>query len=371
MVPDKFNMVDMGGIDLIMMQGEAVPGLYDKLMAAISACQYQCLYHWMFDSVLIPPVYVQMTVVDGEIYINGGVSVTSDDVIHIYTISPGPTPPAIIPLLVEENGTYNTPFGVDGFNPVTVDVPSYTPIIESLSITENGAYTAPSGIDGYSPIVVDVSGGGGTVPTFLSNSIQGDILANSYYSQFTAGGNKWGNLDVTGLPTIDASGIHTASGNGFSYDLGNANHDVTIYAIVKGYAGGDLFALGTTYGLSTGNTISIFTRNISWYSAVWGDDSNTNVDYRYLFAVLTVAINAQEKKAYYYINGVQNPSGYKSFNNSGQIVRFNGSNSHTDRAGIFDYLYAGVVDGCEDSATILANQQVMMNFLSTGRMFIP
>lgn len=158
MVPDKFNMVDMGGIDLIMMQGEAVPGLYEKLMAAISNCQYQCLYNWLFDGVLIPPTYVQLTDNDGEIYLNEGVSVTSDDVIHIYSVEPAPPDPEIIPLLAEENGTYTVPTGKDGFNPVTVDVPSYTPVIDTITITENGTYTAPSGIDGYSPVTVNVSG---------------------------------------------------------------------------------------------------------------------------------------------------------------------------------------------------------------------
>lgn len=35
------------------------------------------------------------------------------------------------------------------------------PVIESLSVTENGTYEAPSGVDGYNPITVNVSGGGG------------------------------------------------------------------------------------------------------------------------------------------------------------------------------------------------------------------
>ena len=160
MVPDKFNMVDMGGIDLIMMQGEAVPGLYDKLMAAISNCRYQCLYNWTFDGILIPPTYVQIEVDEDEVYLNEGVSVTSDDVIHIYSIEPPAPEPEIIPLLAEENGTYTVPSGKDGFNPVTVDVPSYTPVITTLSVTENGTYAAPAGVDGYAPVVVNVSSGG-------------------------------------------------------------------------------------------------------------------------------------------------------------------------------------------------------------------
>lgn len=159
MVPDKFNMVDMGGIDLIMMQGEAVPGLYDKLMAAISNCRYQCLYNWLFDGVLISPTYVQLTDIDGEVYLNEGVSVTSDDVIHIYSVEPAPVDPEIVPLLAEENGVYTVSAGVDGYNPVTVDVPAPAPVIAPITIEENGVYPITGSIDGYGPITVNVSGG--------------------------------------------------------------------------------------------------------------------------------------------------------------------------------------------------------------------
>ena len=31
-----------------------------------------------------------------------------------------------------------------------------TPVIEALSVTTNGTYTAPSGVDGYSPVTVNV-----------------------------------------------------------------------------------------------------------------------------------------------------------------------------------------------------------------------
>ena len=30
------------------------------------------------------------------------------------------------------------------------------PVIQALSVTENGTYTAPSGVDGYSPVTVQV-----------------------------------------------------------------------------------------------------------------------------------------------------------------------------------------------------------------------
>ena len=59
-------------------------------------------------------------------------------------------------LSIQANGTYTAPADVDGYNPITVNVPQKEPNIQNLSISANGTYTAPSGTDGYSPVVVDV-----------------------------------------------------------------------------------------------------------------------------------------------------------------------------------------------------------------------
>ena len=58
-------------------------------------------------------------------------------------------------LEVTNNGLYEVPEGVDGFNPVNVLVHK-SPVNWSLSVTENGTYTPPSGVDGYSPVIVNV-----------------------------------------------------------------------------------------------------------------------------------------------------------------------------------------------------------------------
>ena len=81
MVPDKFNMVDMEGIDILFSYGDIIPGLYQKLVESITQCRYQCLYNWYFDGVLLPPTYVEMTINQDtdDVWINGGVFVTSDD----------------------------------------------------------------------------------------------------------------------------------------------------------------------------------------------------------------------------------------------------------------------------------------------------
>ena len=169
MVPDKFDMVDMGGIDIVYSQGTEVPGLYQKLVESITQCRYQCLYNWMFNGVLIPPTYVQLEVDDNDnVVINEGIEVDENDVVHIYSIEPAPIVPVIEELSVNENGIYGVPAGVDGYNPVVVNV---SPTIQSINIYENGMYVA-SEVDGYSPVVVNVPVGN----AFLRIDYQPDFI---------------------------------------------------------------------------------------------------------------------------------------------------------------------------------------------------
>lgn len=62
----------------------------------------------------------------------------------------------IEPKNITENGTYTAPEGVDGYNPITVNVPSTPPVVEELNATENGTYTPDEGVDGFNPVTVNV-----------------------------------------------------------------------------------------------------------------------------------------------------------------------------------------------------------------------
>lgn len=152
MVPDKFNMVDMEGIDLIESQGVEVPGLYEKLVESIAQCRYQCLYNWKFDGILIPPTYVEMTATDESVSINGGVSVDVDDVVHIRSLEVQ-IPPNIQSLTVTENGTYTASEDIDGYSPVEVNI---VPPLQALTVAANGEYYPDSGFYGFSEVSVNV-----------------------------------------------------------------------------------------------------------------------------------------------------------------------------------------------------------------------
>lgn len=102
------------------------------------------------------------------------------------TYAPSEMPDAIDRIIVTEmviepkeitaNGTYEAPEGVDGYNPITVDVP---PNVTSIDITANGTYTA-EGVDGYNVINVNTP-----VPTDEELTFSGNIDRRFYGDQWT------------------------------------------------------------------------------------------------------------------------------------------------------------------------------------------
>lgn len=70
--------------------------------------------------------------------------------------SSGSTKANIKALTITTNGTYNAEDdNVDGYSPIYANVSA---TVESLTVTANGTYNAPDGVDGYDPVIVDVPG---------------------------------------------------------------------------------------------------------------------------------------------------------------------------------------------------------------------
>ena len=118
---DKFNIVDMGGIDVVKSQGLRVEGLFTRLLNSIQNCKYTLLTNWNFAEIPIVPTYVELVFDDEEVKINDLISVTSEDIVRVYSLEK-PVEPVTTELIVAENGTYVPEEGVDGFSKVYVNV---------------------------------------------------------------------------------------------------------------------------------------------------------------------------------------------------------------------------------------------------------
>ena len=105
----------------------------------------------------------------------------------------GGSEPTIESLSVTENGTYTAPSGVDGYNPITVNVPGITPT-GTISITQNGTVDVTQ----YASANVNVSGGGGGIGTLLHTESLGLIQ----YSSTTAG-SLGKSITVSGVNDYD------------------------------------------------------------------------------------------------------------------------------------------------------------------------
>lgn len=104
--------------------------------------------------------------------------------------------PVLVSLSVTENGEYTPESGIDGFNPVLVNV---SPKLTALEVTQNGTYLPEAPFEGFSGAVVNVQ----SLPNeyiesqfdlLHSNSVNGFIdmikkitLATNKYNQFGDG----------------------------------------------------------------------------------------------------------------------------------------------------------------------------------------
>ncbi len=114
MVPRKFNIVDFDGFDLAGQYGEALPGIYDKIVDAFWNCVYIMCFGLKFAGFDIAPQYMVPEMFSDHIMLNGIISIDQNDVITIPSIEPEPPAPVITYELleyIESNGTQGINIG--------------------------------------------------------------------------------------------------------------------------------------------------------------------------------------------------------------------------------------------------------------------
>ena len=118
--------------------------------------------------------------------------------------------PIIQSLSISENGTYSVPSGVDGYNPVTVNVPGITPT-GTISITQNGTVDVTQ----YASANVNVSGGGGG-DTSVEDGIIERTISSVYNDRVTMLGT-YAFAKCDALTTASFPNVTSISGSTFLF----------------------------------------------------------------------------------------------------------------------------------------------------------
>lgn len=272
---------------------------------------------------------------------------------------------------ITANDTYTAPTGVDGYNPVTVNVPnSYAAsdegkVVQSgalvaqttRTVTANGTYDTITN----NSVVVDVEGGGGSYPidpTYLPQSQSSNILMSSPFpSSFV--------VPVDGLITNTGSDLcNLPYGVRAKTDLSGVSSDVTCYCVGRrvGTRSGEGFLFCVPYSMSNSNAPLFDVTNNSGnvvYSCFSGNVTVPNSP-GLTNHVYAISVDGTNKKARFFFDG--SFLGEKSFSNSGAYVCFGGGQiGSSSYDSDFQIDYGGVVSEFEDDSTVVSNMQTIMS----------
>lgn len=209
MILDKFNMVNMGGIDIVESQNIAVAGLYQRLVESIALCRYSTLYNWKFAEINIPPTPVELVHENGVVTINEAIFVNSNDVVYIQSLEP-----ILEALSVSENGLYLPSDGVYGYSSVIVDVPSGSTILSGSVAPE-----ADVGIDGniYLQTGILLSDFAVLKESSMTITVEPTIITFDFTGGSSIGGQVYKQIDLTDIDSI-------------TYTLTSGHHSYNSYA---------------------------------------------------------------------------------------------------------------------------------------------
>ena len=274
---------------------------------------------------------------------------------------------SVVSLSVNENGTYTAPLGT-AYSPVTVNVPTGAEIITRSDW--NALTTAQKQAKGLVAIQDASTGykrgefvnGADYHDTLLQYSTYSSILEEAKCENHTSGTDVWGGLTLSGAMDNDADGGVVTNGKVISKDFSDSNVSVTVYALMRKDASpsGNKTLIGIPYSMSGNNCPNIFTNGTTVYTSVYGSDSAISGISSANYNLFTIALDATNKKADFYVNGTLVRNNI-SYNNSGGYAAFGAGDKSLTNVISSAIKYIAIVSGYETSYTITNNHQLIMD----------
>lgn len=242
---------------------------------------------------------------------------------------------------------------------VLTDSSNYTAIASAIR-TKLGVQTTYKPSD-MADAIAGITDGSASAPE-LAASTQANILVLAHRGNFD-GTTDWDGLTISSLEQAapNYGCIYFTQSGYATYVLSAANSSFTAYIVCNAINPNSQYGRIVTAqnAASNGNEPNINLHNGKAYISIYGSDYDTGI-YGQEQHVYAVSVDASAKLADFYIDGVSVKSDF-SFNNSGQTVSFGATHTGSDGVSLIVYAIA-IVSGAEDSTTVIANQQALMDF---------